>query len=236
MGPRRRSKGDPRKAVGLLRVSTDEQSLGPEAQRATLIAWCRSHDVELVQVHEDLGVSGAAPLDKRLGLLAAVASLQAHGAGLLLVAKRDRLARDVVLAAMAEKLVERAGAIVVAADGTGNGDAPEALLMRRIIDSFSEYERGLIRARTKAALGVKRTRRERVGSIPYGYRLAEDGVHLVEDEAEQRVVRAVRELRAARLSYRAISGELAAAGYLPRGKAWHPMTIRNIFEAAGSAV
>ncbi len=98
---------------------------------------------------------------------------------------------------MAEKLVERAGAIVVAADGTGNGEATEALLMRRIVDSFSEYERGLIRARTKAALSVKRNRGERVGSLPYGYRLSDDGVHLIQDPAEQHVVRAVHELRAA---------------------------------------
>jgi DNA invertase Pin-like site-specific DNA recombinase len=32
-----------------------------------------------------------------------------------------------------------------------------------------EYERALIRARTRAALQAKRARGERVGAVPYGY-------------------------------------------------------------------
>lgn len=31
--------GDPKRAVAYLRVSTDEQRLGPEAQRAAIAAW-----------------------------------------------------------------------------------------------------------------------------------------------------------------------------------------------------
>jgi len=41
---------------------------------------------------------------------------------------------------------------------------------------------------TKAALGAKKARGERVGEIPYGYRLATDGVHLEPDQAEQAVI------------------------------------------------
>jgi len=66
-------------------------------------------------------------------------ALTAQGAGVLLVAKRDRLARDVIVSAVVERLVERQGARVMAADGTGNGDSPEAELMRRIADAFSVY-------------------------------------------------------------------------------------------------
>lgn len=44
--------------------------------------------------------------------------------------------------------------------------------MRRIVDAFVEYERLVIRARTRAALTVKRSRGERIGGIPYGHQLA----------------------------------------------------------------
>ena len=44
--------------------------------------------------------------------------------------------------------------------------------MRGIVDVFAAYEREVIRARTRAALGVKRARGERTGEIPYGYRVA----------------------------------------------------------------
>ena len=60
------------------------------------------------------------------------------------------------------------GAKVVAADGVGNGDQPENLLMRRMVDAFAGFERRVIGARTKAALAVKKARGERVGGIPYG--------------------------------------------------------------------
>jgi hypothetical protein len=50
--------------------------------------------------------------------------------------------------------------------------------MRRLIDSFAEYERLIIGARTKSAPAAKRARGERVGALPFGYRLAADGVQL----------------------------------------------------------
>jgi len=88
---RARTLADSHKVVGYLRVSTEEQTLGPEAQRAALEGWCTTNGAELVAVHVDQGISGGADLEKRTGLLAALAALKAHGAGVLLVAKRDRL-------------------------------------------------------------------------------------------------------------------------------------------------
>ena len=71
------------------------------------------------------------------------------------------LARDVVVSGMVDRLVERVGGKVLSADG--NGDGPEHALRRNIVAAFAEYERALIRARTRAALAVKRARSERVG-------------------------------------------------------------------------
>jgi DNA invertase Pin-like site-specific DNA recombinase len=185
-----------------------------------------------VAVHEDLGVSGGADLDKRPGLLAAVADLNARGAGVLLVAKRDRLARDVMVAAAVERLAERAGARVLAADGTGNGDGPEAMLLRGIVDVFAQYERALIRARTKAALGVKRARGERVGAIPFGYRLAADRVHVEPDPVESAAATFIRALRREGSTLRAIAARLTAEGFAPRGGGrWSPQTIANVAAA-----
>ena len=229
MARRNRSNAARTRVVGYIRVSTDEQHLGPVAQEKAIRDWCKANGAELVAIHKDLGVSGGAALDKRPGLLAAIDALEEHGAGRLLVAKRDRLARDVMVAAMVERLAARAGAEVVAADGTGNGDGPEALLMRRIIDAFAEYERALIRARTKAALAAKKARRERTGSVPYGYRLAADGKHLVEDPAEQEALALIRSYREQGLSLRAIGARLQARGVLPRnGRAWQPQPLARI--------
>lgn len=228
-----RTAHSPAVAIGYVRASTDRQDLSPDAQRDALARWCASHGARLAMVHEDLGVSGGTDLDKRPGLVAALDALKAHGAGVLLVAKRDRLARDVVVAAMVERLAERSGARVLAADGTGNGDGPEAMLLRGIVDVFAQYERALIRARTQAALAVKRARGERTGEVPYGYRLAANSVHVEEHPAERAVVALVREGRAAGRTLRAIAADLLARGHAPRaGGRWPPQTIANIAGAA----
>jgi len=222
------------KAIGYLRVSTDEQALGPEAQRAALDRWCAVNGVELVAVHADLGVSGAAPLDRRPGMIAALADLAELDAGLLLVAKRDRLARDPFVAAMIEAAAARSGARIASAAGEGTeDDGPTSILMRRMTDAFAEYERLIIKARTCAALAVKKSRGERTGGVPYGFALAADGVHLDPCAAEQEIIAAARTLKAAGLSLRKIGAELEARGMLPRtGRSWHAETVKALLVEA----
>ena len=215
---RRTSKpaADACKAVAYLRVSTDDQHLGPDAQRAALTAWADRAGVEIVAWYEDRGVSGGASIDRRPGLMAAINGLTEHGAGLLAVAKRDRLARDTMIAAMIERETERAGARIVSADGVGEGNDPAAELLRGMVDLFAQYERAMIRTRTVAALAQKQARGERTGGIPVGCRVAADGVHLESDPAEREIVAAVVRARAAGLTIRAIAAELAAAGHRTR--------------------
>lgn len=229
-------KADPGKVVGYVRVSTDEQSLGPQAQKEAIEAWCRAHDARLCAICEDLGISGASPVEKRTGLNLAFDALTEHGAGVLLVAKRDRMARDVVVGAVAERMAERLGARVLSADGTGNGDGPEHELMRNLIGCFAAYERALVAARTKAALRVKKMKGLRVGAIPLGYRLADDGGSLEEDPREQEAIALVHELREDGRSLRSIDRELRRRGYHPRGgKHWHVQTISNILLTAADS-
>ena len=235
--PPRRPSTSPALAVAYLRVSTDEQALGPEAQRAALTRWAASAGVEIVAWHEDLGVSGGAPLDRRPGLLAAISDLGEHGAGLLVVAKRDRLARDVLAAAMIEAMTDRAGARIVSAAGEGTDGEhadPAAQLMRRMVDAFAEYERALIGQRTRAALNVKRGRGERIGELPLGRTVGADGVALVENAAEARAVALVHELRAEGLSVRAIADELNRRGVPARGERWHATTVQRLVRRATS--
>jgi DNA invertase Pin-like site-specific DNA recombinase len=120
------------------------------------------------------GISGAASIDKRPGLLGA---LEVLGTGdVLLVAKRDHLGRDPIVVAMIEAAVNRQGARVVSAAGEGtDDDEPTNVLMRRIVDAFAEYERLIIKARTRLALAAKKRRGQRMESLPIGFDLMDDG-------------------------------------------------------------
>jgi DNA invertase Pin-like site-specific DNA recombinase len=213
-----------------LRVSTEQQQqsgAGLDAQEDA----CRRVAGDLAGVYRDEGVSGKSGLDKRPALLNLIAELDKGD--VLVVAKRDRLGRDPLVVAMIEAAVRRKGARIVSAAGEGtDSDSPTDVLMRRIVDAFAEYERLVIGARTKAALQAKRMRGERTGSIPYGYRLDQDGKRLLPDAGEQEILGQVRQLQAEGLSLRAIAARLEAQGYRSRGAGWHPQTIKNILAAA----
>ncbi len=87
-----------------------------------LTPWAAAAQTRLLSWHEDQGISGGAELERRPGLVAALDALRDQGAGVLVVARRDRLARDVLTDALVQRLCEREGATVVSADGVANGD------------------------------------------------------------------------------------------------------------------
>ena len=217
--------GDPSCAVAYLRVSTEEQHLGPEAQRMAIQHWAERSKVVVASWHTDAGVSGAAELADRPGLCSVFLDLTTHRAGLLVVARRDRLARDVVVAATSERAALQQGARVVSADGVGNGDSPADQFMRTILDGAAAYERALIRARTRAALGARRARGERAGAVPWGYGATDDG-RLFEHEFERSVIERVVSLRAGGASLRKIVRALEGDG--ARSRTGQPLGLTQV--------
>jgi DNA invertase Pin-like site-specific DNA recombinase len=221
-------------AVAYLRVSKDDQNLSPEAQRSAIATWAAANGVTVACYHEDHGVSSGVRLSRRAGLSAALDAVSDLNAGILLVARRDRLARDVIMAAMVEQLLSRIGARLASAAGEGNSedDDQSALLLRRISDVFAEHERAIIRRRTRNALAVKRQRGERVGSLPIGSKLASDGVHLDTDTQEAAALARIRALRASGASLRAIAQTLNNEGVPARGSRWHLTTVARVLSRA----
>lgn len=229
MSKHRRSPGNEAVAVAYLRASTTDQHLSPDAQRAAIEAWAQRSGVTIASWHVDQGVSGGSELDDRPALAEALAAIQLTRAGVFVVARRDRIARDSGIAIAIDRAVNASGALVVSADGVGNGDAPADTFSRRIHDAAAEYERALIRLRTKAALAAKKAKGERAGEVPYGYALATDGKHLVESADEQLVITAVLALRKERHSIRAIVTECARRGLVSRsGRAFGKTQIERL--------
>ena len=157
-----------------LRVSSDKQAesgLGISAQRKACEQYARDHNLKIVGTFDDC-ITGSSSLDKRPGLANAIASV---GDGqILLVAKRDRLARDMLIMRLIERDLNSIGARVVsAAAESPDDDEPSSKLMRALIDAFGEYERAVICWRTAQAMAVIRARGGKTGGIvPYGKRIA----------------------------------------------------------------
>jgi DNA invertase Pin-like site-specific DNA recombinase len=216
-------------AIIYSRVSTEEQAEsghGLNAQLDACLAFASQQGLTVVGQFSDEGISGTADIEKREGLMMAIEHLSAGD--VLIVAKRDRLGRDVVLVKMIERLVSKRKAVIHALNGA-TGDSPEAQLSNGIMDLFSAYEVAIIRARTKAALGAKKARGERMGKLPYGFTVADDGVHLIPCPGEQLILRRIADLRDSGFSLRAIAKALNEDGLFNRqGNPWNNVSILTL--------
>jgi DNA invertase Pin-like site-specific DNA recombinase len=221
------------RAVGYLRCSTSDQAdsgLGLEAQQAAIESAASRLGVPLVQTFTDAGVSGGLALEHRPALIAAVEMV---GPGdLLLIAKRDRLGRDVLNVAMIERLVERRGARVHSAAGEGSDDdGPSGQLMRTIVDAFAAYERALIRARTRSAMAVAKQQGRRVGHVPWGHSVGDDGRTLVPNAEERATLAEIRQLRRSGYPLLSIAADLNERGLRNRqGREWKPSFISQLLD------
>lgn len=223
------------RASGYVRVSIGEQAesgLGLMHQRTAVAAIAERLVLPLAETFEDAGFSGALDLEDRPGLLNAIGALKRGD--VLIVARRDRLGRDVVAVALIERLVARKGARIVSAAGEGTeSDDPTAILIRRIHDVFAEYERLLIGSRTKAALRAKKAQGLRVGTIPYGFLLAGDGRTLQPNPTEQHALKIIRECRDSGYTLVQIAAELNRRDCRTRaGSEWRHQYVSRLLNAA----
>lgn len=139
-----------RPLVAYLRVSTDRQGksgLGLEAQRAAVDAFATANGYTLTGEHVEVETGkGADALDRRPQLAAALAAARKARCAVV-VAKLDRLSRDVAF--VAGLMAQRVPFLVAE---LGEGVDPFVLHMYA---ALAEKERAMISARTKAALASK---------------------------------------------------------------------------------
>lgn len=220
------------KAIGYIRVSTDKQAdhgISLDAQRAKIEAYASLYDLELVGVITDAGVS-AKTLD-RPGLQRALTMLKAGKADALIVVKLDRLTRKVAdLGTLVEKHFQKAALLSVAEQIDTRSAAGRLVL--NVLASVAQWEREAIGERTSAALQHKKSLGQRVGHIPFGSRLAADGIHLEQDPTEQTALEIISALQEQGLSLRAIAAELNDRGILNRGNPWNHVSVSRICKNA----
>jgi DNA invertase Pin-like site-specific DNA recombinase len=215
------------KYVSYLRVSTDRQGksgLGLEAQRKAVADYVAGKGEILAEyVEVESGKKNDRPQLAR-------ALIEAKRAGaVLLIAKLDRLARNVAFIA---NLLE-AGVEIAAAD------MPQAnRFLLHVMAAVAEHEAQAISDRTRAALAAAKARGVALGwSIPgrqeeqrQAARKGADRNARAADQHAANVLPIVRQIAAGGASLRGVADELNARGIkTARGGLWHAATVRNLF-------
>lgn len=222
-----------RRAVAYYRVSTSKQGasgLGIEAQRAAVHRFAQAEGFEIIAEHTEIETGkGADALDRRPVLAAALAEARKARVPVL-VAKLDRLSRDVhfISGLMAQKVP-----FIVAELGL---DADPFML--HLFAALSEKERQMISARTRDAMAAAKARGVKLGS-PAIDKARAVSIEVKKASAADHAARVLPVIEAIRktgaTSLRAIAAELTARKVeTARGGEWNAAQVRNIIRRAAA--
>lgn len=209
-------------AVLYIRVSTDEQAnegISLSMQEAKLKAYCELRELEIIEVICDAGVSAGKPLASREGGRQILDLVKRNQVQAVVAFKLDRLFRNcadcLTTTAQWDKrdialhLVDLGGQTLDTSSAMGR-------FFLTVMAGAAELERGLVCERTTTAMAHKKALGQRVGDIPYGHQLADDGITLLPHNGEQALIDAIRDARSRGLSGRAIVAELTRQGFTTR--------------------
>jgi DNA invertase Pin-like site-specific DNA recombinase len=221
-------------AIAYYRVSTARQGrsgLGIEAQREAVSRFSAAEEIEIVAEFVEVETGkGADALDRRPELAAALATGRAKRCPVI-VAKLDRLSRDVAFVAglMAEKVP-----FIVAELGS---DADPFML--HLYAALAEKERRLISERTRAALAARKAQGAILGNRRNAKQAAAQGHKSLSSESDafaDKVMPLIESLRAAGVcDLRGLAEALNNRGIpTARGGRWHVSNVKNVIERASS--
>lgn len=213
--------------VTYLRVSTTKQGqsgLGLEAQRAAVMEFLSTGDVIL---REFVEVESGKRSDRPE--LAAALVLAKEQRATLLIAKLDRLARNVAfIANLLESGVEVKAADMPSADR----------FMLHVMSAVAEMEAKAISDRTKAALKASKARGTKLGwsnphrsDLPRAQAAAREANKKRADDRAKQLGPVIHEMREAGRTLQEICDRLTLTGAKPaRGGSWWPDTVRAIYQ------
>lgn len=219
------------KAILYTRVSTAEQGksgLGLEAQLISINEFCTDENIEVIAHYEEIETGkGADALETRPQLKAALTHAKKEGAHLV-VAKLDRLGRNV---AFISSLMESKVPFIVSQLGK---DADSFML--HLYAALSEKERELISTRTKAALQVLKSQGAQLGNrtnLDEARRKSNATNRKQADNFADNVMATIKQFRDNGETLPTIAERLNTMGVKTRrGGKWYASTVSNILKRA----
>jgi DNA invertase Pin-like site-specific DNA recombinase len=219
---------DPRCCVLYRRVSTVDQAdsgYGLGAQSEAIAAFVKREHLEVVGSFADPGVSGTIALEDRPGLSQALVTAMTKGAGALVVARHDRLARDTLVALLIERAFADAGMRILYADSS-NGESDADRFTRTVLHAAAEQAKRDVVRRLAAGRKIKAANKPGSylgGRPPYGYKA--QGHELAIDSGQADIVRRIYYLAREGKSIRDIAALVDADDPSRR---WHRTAIERI--------
>jgi site-specific DNA recombinase len=211
-------------------VSTKEQGsdgVSLQAQEDKAMAYCAANDLDVCRAYHE---AESGKRDKNRPEFQEAVKFAINRKAVLVVYSISRASRSVVDLYQLTQRLDKAGADFVSLTEHFDTTWAAGKMFFGIMAVLAQFERELIGERTKMALAHKKSKGERVGGIPYGFRAIEGSPLLVEDEEEQENIAYIKACRVEGMSLRRIQEDLMVCGVKSRsGNAkWRLESIANI--------
>lgn len=217
-----------RRTVGYVRASTEDQTLSLDAQETKITAYSTALGFRLSEVVRDSGES--AKTLKRPGIASILDAVRAGTVERVIVAKLDRLTRNVRDLAELVELCAKHDVALVSIGETLDTSSAAGRMVVNMLGVVAQWEREAIGERTATALAHKRRNGRVYGPTPFGYR--RDGDELVTEPREQIALTEAHRLDREGASFREIGRFFDSQSVQPRrGYKWHPECVRAVLRS-----
>jgi DNA invertase Pin-like site-specific DNA recombinase len=222
------------RAIGYVRVSGQDQAengAGLPIQRAAIEDFCKRERIELVDVAEDAGVSGA--IEDRPGLMEVERAIAGGQVEAVVVHRLDRLARDLLVQ---ERLLadwtSRGVKLLSVMEPDLHEDSPERKFVRQLLGAVAELDKARVVARLRWGRQAKAQRGGFPGGqVATGYR--REGGRLVVDPEEAKVVKRMASMRRRGATAYRIAKTLNDEGIpTKKGRKWTPAGVTKLLRSA----
>lgn len=210
------------KAFAYLRVSGRGQVDGDgfPRQMQEIRRYAAEHQMRIVRVFREEGISGATDYGDRPAFSDMLAALYANGVRSIIIERLDRLARDLMVQERIIAELQKYGfTLISVVEPDLMAADPQRVFVRQMMGAVAQLEKNNIVAKLRGARLRKRARAGRCeGAKPFGYY-----------EGEIAVLERMRHLRISGLGFDRIAAALNAEGVKPRrGQKWWGLTVNKI--------
>ena len=210
------------KAHAYLRVSGKGQVEGDgfTRQLKAIREYAAAHDIKIVTVYREKGVSGTKESADRPAWSDLMTALHSNGVRMVVIERLDRLARDLMVQeTIVADLRKNGFELVSVAEPDLMANDPTRILVRQMMGAVAQYEKSQIVLKLRGARVRKRAKEGRCeGRKPYGY-----------FDGEAATLERLKALRAEGLGFDRIAARLNEEGVATRtGRPWHGVVVNRI--------